>query len=82
MNKKISKKTYDEIKQEYLSKKSILSIIYLKYHKNHDINMHQFNQIIKKIRTEERIPENPKNKEKRKNNPFSFYDKHPNSYPT
>lgn len=82
MNRKIPKKIYDEIKKEYLSKKCILSVIYRKYHKIYNINMHQFNQIINKINLEEKIPQKIKVKEKRTNNPFSVYDKHPDSYPT
>lgn len=77
---KIKRKVYNQIKKDYLAKTSILSVLYRKYHKNYDIDKFQFYQIIEKIRAEENIPQKTVKKTKRMSNPFSFHDKHPDSY--
>lgn len=80
MTDKIERKIYNQIKKEYLAKKCILSVLYRKYHKNHNIDKIQFYHIIEKIRLEENIPQKSARKSKRMSNPFSFHDKHPDSY--
>ncbi|MDO5848261.1 MAG: hypothetical protein Q4P18_01885 [Methanobrevibacter sp.] len=80
MNKKINQKIYQEIKMEYVSKNCILSTLYRKCQKEYNINKIQFNQIIEKIKMEENIPQKTARKVKRMNNPFSYHDKHPDSY--
>ncbi len=54
---KIERKVYNQIKKDYLAKTCILSVLYRKYHKNHNINKFQFYEIIKKIRDEENLPQ-------------------------
>lgn len=77
---KIKKEVYNQIKKDYLAKTSILSVLYRKYHKNYGIDKFQFYQIIEKIKAEENIPQKRVKKTKRILNPFSFHDKHPDSY--
>ncbi len=83
MMDKIKKETYEQIKTEYLGKSWSLNSLFLKYNKAYNISREMFLQIIEKIRIEENLPLEMENKKvKRKNNPYSYQDKHPECYPT
>lgn len=77
--KKVEKRIYEQIKKEYLEKSNATSL-YMKFHKDYNLTKIQFYQIIEKIRTEENLPPKVMKKTKRTSNPFSYHDKHPDSY--
>ena len=78
---KIKRSDYEKLKSEYLTKNNHMHSLYVDFSKKQLINKRLFAQILNKIRIEEGYPEFVQTKKtKRKNNKFSYLDKHPDSY--
>jgi hypothetical protein len=72
---------YHEIKKDYLCKKENKYSLFRKYCNKYDIEKDVFLEILSLIRLETGAPSSKgRKKMKRENNPYSFNDKHPNSY--
>ncbi len=78
---KIPKSTYDKLKKDYLKNPKNAYSLYIALNKTFPMDKKTFIGIIDKIRIDEGASAfNPIKKTRRMNNPFSYYDKHPNSY--
>ena len=78
---KIKRSDYEKLKEIYLTKNKSMHSLYVEFNKKHMINKRLFFELINKMRVEEGYPKFiPAKKTKRKNNKFSYLDKHPNSY--
>lgn len=78
---KIKKSEYEKLKEIYLTKNRHLRSLYTDFNKENQIKKRTFFALINKIRIEEGYPPVSRAKKtKRKNNEFSYLDKHPNSY--
>lgn len=78
---KIKRSDYEKLKKDYLTKNYHNHSLYVDFSKKQIINKKLFLQILNKIRMEEGYPEFvPTKKTKRKDNEFSYLDKHPDSY--
>lgn len=78
---KIPKSKYNELKENYLKNPKTAYSLYNEFNKEYPMNKKVFIKIIDKIRVEQGTNTfKPSKKTKRMNNPFSYHDKHPNSY--
>ena len=78
---KIKRSDYEKLKSVYLEKNRNRHALYVDFNKKQLINRRLFSQLLNKIRIEEGYPEFvPVKKTKRKNNKYSYLDKHPDSY--
>ena len=78
---KLPKSKYCEIKENYLKNPKSAYFIYTELHKEYPMDKKIFLQIINQIRDDYGAsPYTPTKKTKRQHNPFSYHDKHPNSY--
>lgn len=78
---KIPQSKYDKLKEDYLKNPKTAYSLYAKFNKEYPMDKKVFIEIIDKIRIDEGATAfNPIKKTKRANNPFSYYDKHPDSY--
>ena len=78
---KIKRSDYEKLKSAYLEKNRSRHSLYVDFNKKQLINKRIFSQLLNKIRIEEGYPEFvPLKKTKRKNNKYSYLDKHPDSY--
>lgn len=78
---KISKSKYDKLKEDYLKNPKTTYSLYAKFNKEYPMDKKTFIKIIDKIRIDKGANAfNPIKKTKRANNPFSYHDKHPDSY--
>ena len=78
---KIPQSKYDKLKEDYLKNPKTAYSLYAKLNKEYPMDKKVFIEIIDKIRIDEGATAfNPIKKTKRANNPFSYYDKHPDSY--
>jgi hypothetical protein len=72
---------YNEIKKDYFTKKENKYCLYKKYHMKYNISKDNFLELLEKLKSEfNPIKKQSKCRIKRKNNQYSFYDKHPLSY--
>lgn len=77
----ITPSQFEEIKKDYLSKRENKYCLYTKYYKKYKIQKDLFLEILEVLKLESKhIKKQPPNRIKRKNNPYSFHDKHPQSY--
>jgi len=79
-NVNIPPSLYEEIKRDYLCKKEKKYGLYRKYYLKYKIDKDIFMETLNNIKSNFKEPIPNKKKNKRKNNPYSFHDKHPNSY--
>ncbi|WP_299522836.1 hypothetical protein [uncultured Methanobrevibacter sp.] len=78
---KIPKSKYNELKENYLKNPKTIYSIYNAFNKEYPMEKKVFIKIINKIRLEQGVTTHkPLKKTKRMNNPFSYHDKHPDSY--
>ena len=78
---KIPQTKDDKLKEDNIKKPKTAYSLYAKFNKEYPMDKKVFIEIIDKIRIDEGATAfNPIKKTKRANNPFSYYDKHPDSY--
>lgn len=77
----ITQEQYEEIKKNYLCKNETNTVLFKRYYEKYEIEKEVFLEVLDKIRQEEGLDNSLSNKKiKRIYNPYSFHDKHPNSY--